>query len=356
MVKKIIFDHTIFLHQKTGGVSNYIYELNKNLNKYKIDSKILAPISINNRLLTKNKNVINFIKLKSIPFFCTRIFYFVNDIITLFYIYFNKPNLIHLSYYNNFLVKFLKIPYILTVYDLIHEKLKIDQKRFNKTNLIENAQRIICISNKTRKDLIKFYGVKKNKIKVIYLGADKTYINNKKKKNFILFVGSRLGYKNFNKFIYAFSKSKFLKKNYKVCCFSQNQLSINEKKLFKSLNIQKNVFFLSGDDKKLNKIYSKASLLVYPTLHEGFGLPPLEAMRSGCPVASSNIDPLKEIYGNSVIFFNPLKVLDIKKKIEKILKSKSLQKKLIKKGFEKSHKFLWSKCTNETLKVYNSII
>ena len=227
MVKKVIFDHTIFPHQKTGGVSNYIYELNKNLNKYKIDSKILAPISINNRLLTKNKNVINFIKLKSIPFFCTTIFYFVNDIITLLYIYFNKPNLIHLSYYNNFLAKFLKIPYILTVYDLIHEKLKIDQKRFNKTRLIQNAQKIICISNKTKKDLIKFYGVKKNKIRVIYLGTDKIYKNNKKKKNFILFVGSRLGYKNFNKFIYAFSKSKFLKTNYKVCCFSQNQLAGN---------------------------------------------------------------------------------------------------------------------------------
>ena len=92
--------------------------------------------------------------------------------------------MIHLSYYNNFLAKFLKIPYILTVYDLIHEKLKIDQKRFNKTRLIKNAQKIICISNKTKKDLIKFYGVKKNKIQVIYLGTDKIYKNNKKKKKF----------------------------------------------------------------------------------------------------------------------------------------------------------------------------
>ena len=124
MKKFILFDHTIFLHQRNGGVSKYICELNKHLNKSKVQSLIFSPISINENLKQLDHHVVNFIFLKKIPRFCTKILYFINDVLTLFYIFYKKPDIIHLTFYNNFLIKFIKLPIILSVYDLTHEKLK----------------------------------------------------------------------------------------------------------------------------------------------------------------------------------------------------------------------------------------
>ena len=79
-------------------------------------------------------------------------------------------------------------------------------------------------------------------------------------------------------------------------------------------------------------------------------------MRCGLPVAASNIACIKEIHGNSVIYFDPIKISNIKKQLEKVLKSKNLQKNLIKKGFKKIQSYKWSKCADETVKIYRSII
>ena len=77
MLNKVLFDHTIFLHQKNGGVSKYIYELNKNLNQNKINSIIFSPISINDNLNISKKNIISYFSLNRIPRYCTKIFYFL---------------------------------------------------------------------------------------------------------------------------------------------------------------------------------------------------------------------------------------------------------------------------------------
>ncbi len=355
MIRKILFDHSIFLHQKIGGISNYIFNLNKNLNKIGLKSVIFAPISISNLFSKKNKHIINFYNLKSLPLFTTRISYLINNIVTLIYIFLKKPDLVHLSYYNNFLIKFIKIPYVLTIYDLIHERLNIHQKKFDKRFPIQNAKKIICISNQTKNDLIKFYKVKKNKIKVIYLGINQQKILYQRKKKYIIYVGAREGYKNFNNFILAYSRSEFLKKNYKILSFGHKDFIDKEKNFFKNLKILNKISYISGDYTRLNKIYSQSSLLVSPSLLEGFGLPPLEAMRCGCPVATSNIKIFREIYGNASIFFNPKNVTDIKNKIEKILKSTSLQKRQIAKGYRKFKEFKWSKCAVQTLNVYKSL-
>ena len=145
------------------------------------------------------------------------------------------------------------------------------------------------------------------------------------------------------------------KKNYGIVCFGYEKFSIEEEKKIKHLKIEDKIQHISGDEKKLNKIYSDASLLVYPSLYEGFGLPPLEAMRCGCLVASSNIKPIREVCGDVPIFFNPKNIIDIKQKLEKILKSPILQKKKIRKGYKRIKMFNWQKCATETLKVYKSI-
>ena len=157
---KVLFESSIFLHQKVGGVSKYIIHLHENLGKYKVSSKIFSPVTINDYLANK-ENIIFFLKFKNIPKFCRKFFFLLNNLLTFIYIRINKPDILHFSYYNKSLIKFINIPYILTVYDLIHEKLKYKQDQFEKKDLIANAKHIICISDETKKDLIKIYKIKK---------------------------------------------------------------------------------------------------------------------------------------------------------------------------------------------------
>ncbi len=354
---KILFDSTIFLHQKVGGISKYIFRLNQKNSLFKIKSTIFAPINKSLILSKKIKNVIYFFKIKEIPIYCSKIFYLINNLLTIIYIKIYKPDLLHLTYYNNFLINYIKIPYILTIYDLIHEKLHKQQYQFKKHKLIQNAAHIICISNQTKKDLIRYYKVKKSKISVIYLGTDnKTKKINFKKKKIILFVGSRVSYKNFVNLLRAFSRSKFLKDNFKILCFGGEVLTSKEEKIINKLNLRDNIIFDTGDENKLNSYYKEVSLYVSVSLFEGFGLTLLEAMRMGCPVLCSNISTFKEIFNNSCMFVNPKNIENIKNKLERVLKSKKEQKKLIQRGFSTVSKYNWDKCIFETANTYRKIL
>ena len=119
---RILFENSIFLHQSVGGISKYITELNNHLNKQNINSKIFTPLTINNYLSKKRRDHIFFIKFNKIPKFCRKIFFYINNILFIFYIKFFKPDLVHFTYYNNSILKFINTPFILTVYDLIYEK------------------------------------------------------------------------------------------------------------------------------------------------------------------------------------------------------------------------------------------
>ena len=352
---KILFDHSIFLHQKLGGISRYIVKLNSLLNKKNHFSKIYCPITINNFLVSSRSNKFYFIHLKKIPLFCTKIFYITNNFLTLVYYFFIKPKLIHISYYNNF-YNYFKIPYVMTVYDLTHEITDRNTQKFDKKKLLLNSKKIFCISKNTKKDLINIYKVKTNKIKVIHLGVDQKIFFKKEKKKYILFVGSRSKYKNFDNLLIAFSKSQYLNKNYKLLAFGGTKFTSNEIELIQNLKLNKKVIFTNGGDNKLKYYYMNASLFVFPSINEGFGLPILEAMRFGCPVACSDINVFREVAQNSCVYFKPKNVDNIKNVIERVLKSYSFRQKLTKKGFLQIKKFPWEKCAFETYKEYLKLL
>ena len=354
---KVLFESSIFLHQKVGGISKYVTVLNKNLHKYKISSEIFSPITINYFLDNKKKNNIYYLKLNKIPLFCRKIFFFLNNLLTLIKIKIEKPDIIHFSYYNNFLVKFLHIPYIITIYDLIHEKTKSYQVEFKKKTLLQNARHIICISNQTKKDLIRVYRINKKKISVIYLGVDnRNYKFSKKRKKFILFVGSRNKYKNFQSLIKAFSASKYLNKNYKIICFGGGNFTNEEIMSFEKLSVSNKIKYYKGNDFELENLYKKASLYVSLSFYEGFGLTLLEAMKFKCPVVCSDIPVFREIYQNSCKYVNPRNILSIKKGIENTLKSNEKKRLLTLNSKKIVSKFSWEKCTFHTSDVYKKFL
>lgn len=129
------------------------------------------------------------------------------------------------------------------------------------------------------------------------------------------------------------------------------------KKAFKKINLDYELVLITDfvSEKELNELYKNASLYVQPSLVEGFGLPPLEAMKRGIPVVCSNAGALPEILENSAIYFNPLDVDDIAEKMYSILSNERIKKALIQKGYEQVKKYSWEKMAKETLRVYKEI-
>jgi glycosyltransferase involved in cell wall biosynthesis len=109
-------------------------------------------------------------------------------------------------------------------------------------------------------------------------------------------------------------------------------------------------------DEKLEVLYKQSIAYVFPSLYEGFGLPPLEAMAKGCPVVSSWAASMPEILGDAALYFDPEKRGDIKNKMETVRRDGELRKKMIRKGYEQAKKYSWWECARETLEVYRKTI
>jgi glycosyltransferase involved in cell wall biosynthesis len=361
---KILFDYQIFLSQRYGGPSRYFIELNKNLNQNKIESRIVSPFYINKYLKDEKGNFIkkNFYIYKK--FKLNSLFKFLNEKFTENFINKDKIDIIHPTYYDLIKYQNLKIPKILTVYDLTHEKFPefygLPKNNKIKQEALNIANYYLCPSECTKKDLIEIYNIDEKKIFVVYwapfLKKNINIFNQNIKDNFILFVGNRHKYKNAYKFLEAFYTNKFLKENYKIIFFGGGNFNSYEKELIKKFKFENKVKLVTGSDEKLIELYQKATLMVYPSLYEGLGLPILEAMVHGCPVATSYSSGMIEAGGNAVEFFDPNSIQSISASIMKIVDSLHYSNNLIKLGFEHVKNFTWLKCTKETFNIYKKII
>jgi len=124
----------------------------------------------------------------------------------------------------------------------------------------------------------------------------------------------------------------------------------------KELKIENKVFQVAGDDGLLNICYQKASLFVYPSFYEGFGIPPLEAMSVKTPVCCSNTSSLPEVVGNAALLFDPTNINQIKDAMIKVLYSEVERNKLIISGKQRLSLFTWENCAKQTFEAYNSIL
>lgn len=371
---KILYDHQIFIDQTYGGPSKYFVKIIEKILQYQ-NVKICAPIHINNFL--KNLPRENIFGHKLNNFYYEKIPFRLRNTIVKNFInkinisYLNKlsksfePNLLHKTNFDTYKTN---LPVIITVYDLIHEKFynmyKKNEQFRPKQKAIERADEIICISKNTLNDLNYYYDLKNKKTTVIYLGTDfaekKTTSYNsfdKIEKNFILYVGKRINYKNFVNFIKAYSISDKLKRDFKVYCFGGGNFTKSEIKMFNDLNIEEGkIKYFVGDDETLENLYRNAKVLVYPSKYEGFGLPVLEAMALGCPVICSKTASIPEVGGDAVAYFDPEDIEDINEVICQIIYSENKISKLREDAFNRSQLFSWSKCASETLEVYKKVI
>jgi len=366
---RIAFDHQIFSWQEYGGISRYFCELASNLSQVDdVEFRIMSPLYINSYLSALPKEVN--IKGRKVSgctiagLFCRA----VNQVLEPSALARFLPDVVHETYYSSNRFAPVDSKLVLTVHDMIHERLpncfsERDSTSRAKAHAVARADHIICISKCTRNDLIEILGVDPEKISIIYHGfslakqAGEEIAIQYGDRPFFLYVGSRIGYKNFNMLLNAYATNNMLQRDFDLVLFGGGKQTINEKKLINRLGINADrIHYFSGDDGVLSRLYQKATLFIYPSLYEGFGIPPLEAMSFDCPVVCSDASSIPEVVGNAAELFDPRSADSLMKAIERVLNDKELRQALIETGRERIKCFSWKQCAEQTLSVYRSVL
>ena len=172
----------------------------------------------------------------------------------------------------------------------------------------------------------------------------------------MIYIGSREGYKNFRQFLTAFSQSR-LCRDFKLLIIGGGNLSSEELGLMHSLGLNLNqIEHVSAGPHELERYYSDSAALVYPSIYEGFGLPPLEAMSYGCPVISSNAGSMPEVLGDAASYFDPMSTDSISSAIESVVYSTNASRDLAHRGLRQVSNYSWEKCALQTKLLYESLI
>lgn len=264
---------------------------------------------------------------------------------------------------------------VVTIHDVFHlafyNTLNLKQKLYTKIVINQAVNRsdiILTVSEFSANEIKKYTNTKKD-IHVIYNAIDhkkfkvikeKSKLDFVRKKyslpqEFILFVGNVKPHKNLKNLLLAI---KNIEINLVIVGKKEGFITADKDitNIIERYNLKNRIIFTGYiEDEDLPIIYNLATLFVFPSLYEGFGIPPLEAQACGCPVICSNAASLPEVCGNSVIYFNPYDVEDIKEKIELVLNNKELQNELKLKGFENVKRFSWEKSAIKIIEIIEGL-
>lgn len=231
------------------------------------------------------------------------------------------------------------------------------------------AKRIITSSHWTKSDLLRSLHLPQEKIEVIYLGVNPKFqaIPEKNKrdhikkkygiqKKYLLYVGNFLPHKNVKSLIAAYNLLPVnIRREYSLVLGGRRAKEFGHDIEQSGVSNSQSIIYC-GDivDEDLPLLYSGAELFVFPSLYEGFGLPPVEAMACGCPVASSHTSSLPEILGNAALFFNPYQVEEISKTVKLMLENKDLRENLRQKGLERAKLFVSARMAEKLIAVFKT--
>jgi len=361
---KILYDHQMFDAQVYGGISRYFANLVSGFRKY---DRMETEVSV---LSTRNYYLKNNVKFRLKGFLKNYLLSKAKRLKS-----FNKNyskicisrgqfDIFHPTYFHPYFLKFLRKPFVLTIHDMIYELFpgyftSADLTAEYKRELVGAADHIIAISQTTKNDLIRLLNVPEEKITVVYHGytpsgtsADPGLILPQR---YILFVGSRDNYKNFERFAVAFSILKQTYPDIMLICVGGGEFTTKEFDYFVELGIAASLVQLNVNDNELFWIYKKAVAFVYPSLYEGFGLPILEAFEANCPVLASDIPCFREVAGEACRYFDPYDEESMASSLIDAVAKMDFSKSLILKGRKRLEHFSMEKCLAGTLEVYNKV-
>lgn len=366
---KIAYDPDIWSFQLYGGVSRYFCEISDRIAKApNTHVSIVAPLRINAYLAMCSKGLVSGFQgpqwnIGHVP---RRLLAMLLGNAML---YDFAPDIVHETYYFPYCLGSKHARRVVTIHDMIHEKFPTffphaDRTARYKAIAARRADHVICVSESTRRDAIEILGLPVDKTSVIHHGyelmdSNKAFADEPEsppKKPFLLYVGSRGGYKNFSRLLAAFGTSARLRTDFKLICFGGGSFQPPELQAIDALGLDLHqVIQVGGSDAALEKYYRSATAFVYPSLYEGFGFPPLEAMSYDCPVICSNAGSIPEVAGDAGEYFDPENQESLCEAIENVVGSGSRRQFLIAKGRLRLTCFSWDRCAAETLAVYTAL-
>ncbi|MCE7041476.1 glycosyltransferase family 1 protein [Dyadobacter sp. CY312] len=363
---KILFDHQKFTTQRYGGISRYFANIIQQINNTRGFSCEVGLVYSQNHYLNPEPSAAHsylgrILKSDRIA----RRLYKVNEKYSNRLVKQNNFDIFHPTYYDPYFLDTLKKPLVTTIHDMTYEKLPEyfwaqDPLTKHKRLHIERADAIIAISETTKSDLLKYHDVDESRISVIYHGIepDTALIFDavpNLPENYLLYVGDRSGYKNFYLFMDAF---KVLSEKYpdlNVVLTGGGSLGVADQELLMRLKLTQRVKHVNVTDAQLNYLYQNSALFVYPSLHEGFGLPILEAFKAQCPILLSDTPCFKEIASDAAAYFSAYSVEDMTSQIERFIGNTERRKQLITKGLARLRDFPLDVSIKKTLDLYKSL-
>jgi len=308
------------------------------------------------------------------------------------------PRLIHASgvslmHWTNFNVPiFCPVPYVVTIHDLIvlhfpesrattlapwKYTLKLKGYRFILRRAVSKARRVIAVSEYTKRDIVKHLKVDREKVDVIYPGVEQLVLGTERftntpqfesyladrfniRRSYLLYVGSAYPHKNLERLLrcYELLRVKY-HRNWQLVLVGKddyfyNQLRESSQHSSIDEQIKKDIIFTGEvSDKDLDGLYRSAKMLVFPSLYEGFGLPPLEAAARGVPTVVSQTSSIPEVMADAAAYINPKDIGLMAKVIDALGGSHRLQDELRDRGYARSKYFTWRATAYETVRTYN---
>jgi len=390
---KVLYDYQMFTTQNAGGITRYFYELITHFDKddavsWEIPIKYSDNLYLrehpffSNKLLPNPSQLKNYKGFSKVSFAADKVLYKlkskldkshhwgmeyeVNKKASIEKIKVGNFDIFHPTYFDNYFMDFIgDKPFVLTVYDMINQifpEISLHHPIDKTQKMIDRADRIIAISESTKKDLINIFNVDERKI-------DVTYLANSLKGNlqvvedafkaqippeYLLYVGGRWDYKNFLFFAQMMATILKTEPDLKVVCTGA-PFNASELYLFNKLGIRQAFQTVFVSDAELAYLYTNAVAFVFPSLYEGFGLPVLEAFSCGCPAVISNTASLPEVGGDAAIYFEPKNPASMLDALKSVLTNPVLREEKIAKGYEQLKKFSLEKTAIQTRQVYEKI-
>ncbi len=360
---KVLFDHLCF-NQRHGGVPRYFVELIKRLPS----NDVIMTVRFSNNEYLKE---IDLGRLSSFLPGLTfrgkpRIENSIGKLFSIPALIKNNFDIYHQTHYDPYAYRYLNknVKIVTTIHDMNYWTISgyysaNNRKKQNQLVSAIKADHIITVSENSKEDLCKHLNIPEKKVSVVYHGISTDQYNETDAYDspdpYILFVGSRNEYKNFEGIIKSFARLKKKYPDLKLYC-AGSPVRKPEIMILKELQLSDSVIFIQASNRQLISLYKGAKVFVFPSFYEGFGIPILEAMAANCPIALSNTSSFPEVAQDAGAYFNPHDVDHMTSVIDNLLNNEQYRRSLIEKGNKRIKEFSWDNCARRHLEIYNYLI
>lgn len=356
---RVSWDEQIFAIQRYGGISRMFSELARVFASGRVTDVELTPLSapIVNRFLLDDPTLATHLDVSEAPNpWVSLARYFARRARE------DQPDLIHNTFYLPRGLSRDKGPArVVTVHDMIPELLPGFRRRLDwltlKKAYVLNADHVICVSEATKQDLIKVYGLIKAPISVVHHGVDARFKPDVPRLDFlpekyVLFVGNRTHYKDADVLYRAFQRVSEQDPDVSLLCVGGEGLGEAESARLRDLGIRDRVSQRFLGDDSIISAYANAEAFVFPSHFEGFGLPAVEAMACGAPTILARATSLPEVGGDAALYFDPGNSDQLAGVISDVLRDSGLQGQMRSLGVRRAQGFTWLKAAESTASIY----